>query len=74
MPREPGSGGLPDYNPNWEKKNHPMVKITWEEAHRKMTRLARVHFDKCDPSGDGLIDPDEYPLLQNFYWMNYVME
>ena len=32
MPREPGSGALPDYNPNWEKKNHPMVKITWEEA------------------------------------------
>jgi hypothetical protein len=47
--------------------------VTWEEAHRKMTRLARVHFDKCDPSGDGLIDRGEYPLLANFYWMNYVM-
>ena len=29
-----------------------------------MERLARVHFDKCDPDRDGLIDRDEYPLLQ----------
>ena len=48
--------------------------VTWEEAHRKMRRLARVHFDKCDPNGDGLIDRGEYPLLANFYWMNYVMQ
>jgi hypothetical protein len=47
--------------------------VTWEEAHRKMKRLARVHYDKCDPNGDGLIDRGEYPLLQQFYWMNYVM-
>ena len=52
--------------------NHDGV-ITWEEAHIKMERLARVHFDKCDPDRDGLIDRDEYPLLQTFYWMNYVM-
>ena len=38
--------------------------VTWEEAHRKMQRLARVHFDKCDPNGDGLIDRGEYPLLR----------
>ena len=48
--------------------------VTWEEAHRKMHRLARVHYDKCDPNGDGLIDRGEYPLLANFYWMNYVMQ
>jgi hypothetical protein len=48
--------------------------VTWEEAHRKMPRLARVHYDKCDPDGDGLIDRGEYPLLANFYWMNYVMQ
>ncbi|HVH01685.1 MAG TPA: hypothetical protein VM891_01800 [Amaricoccus sp.] len=47
--------------------------VTWEEAHRAMPRLAKVHFDKCDPGGDGLIDRGEYPLLQTFYWMNYVM-
>jgi len=47
--------------------------VTWEEAHRKMQRLARIHFQKCDPDGDGLIDRREYPLLANFYWMNYIM-
>ena len=51
--------------------NHDGV-VTWEEAHREMPRLARVHFEKCDPNGDGLIDRGEYPLLQTFYWMNYV--
>lgn len=47
--------------------------ITWPEARRAMPRLAEVHFDKCDASGDGLIDRGEYPLLQTFYWMNYVL-
>ena len=47
--------------------------VSWEEAHRKMPRLFKVHFEKCDPDGDGLIDRGEYPLLSNFYWMNYVM-
>ena len=35
-------------------------------------RLAEVHFRKCDPNGDGLIDQGEFPLLANFYWMIYV--
>jgi hypothetical protein len=48
--------------------------VVWQEAHRKMPRLARVHFEKCDPDGDGLIDRGEYPLLANFYWMNYIMQ
>ncbi|MBI1354529.1 MAG: SUMF1/EgtB/PvdO family nonheme iron enzyme [Acidobacteria bacterium] len=30
MPPEPD--GLPDYNDGWEKKDHPMVKVTWQEA------------------------------------------
>jgi hypothetical protein len=47
--------------------------VTWEEAHRKMQRLAHVHFEKCDPNGDGRIDQKEYPLLSSFYWMNYIM-
>ena len=32
MPEEPGSGAMPGYNDGWRKKNHPMVKVTWEEA------------------------------------------
>jgi len=47
--------------------------VTYEEARSQMSRLARVHYDKCDPDGDGRISQREYPLLANFYWMNYVM-
>jgi formylglycine-generating enzyme required for sulfatase activity len=32
MPEEPGSGAMPGYNDGWQKKNHPMVKVTWDEA------------------------------------------
>jgi formylglycine-generating enzyme required for sulfatase activity len=32
MPEEPGSGGMPGYNDHWQKKSHPMVKVTWDEA------------------------------------------
>jgi formylglycine-generating enzyme required for sulfatase activity len=32
MPSEPGSGYMPGYNDGWRKKNHPMVKVTWDEA------------------------------------------
>jgi formylglycine-generating enzyme required for sulfatase activity len=32
MPEEPGSGAMHDYNDGWAKKNHPMVKVTWNEA------------------------------------------
>jgi formylglycine-generating enzyme required for sulfatase activity len=32
MPEEPGSGNMPGYNDGWRKKNHPMVKVTWDEA------------------------------------------
>ena len=28
-----------------------------------------MQFRKNDPNGDGLIEPDEFPLLANFYWM-----
>ena len=46
--------------------------VTYPEALRVMPRLAEVHFRKCDPDGDGRIDAREYPLLDNFYWLNYV--
>jgi hypothetical protein len=46
--------------------------VTYPEARRVMRRLAEIHFRKCDPNGDGLIDAGEYPLLDNFYWLNYV--
>jgi hypothetical protein len=48
--------------------NHDGV-VTYQEARRVFPRLERVQFDKNDPNGDGLIEPDEFPLLANFYWM-----
>ena len=45
--------------------------VTYEEARRVFPGLKRVHFRKCDPSGDGRIDAREYPLLDNFYWVVY---
>jgi hypothetical protein len=48
--------------------NHDGV-VTYEEARRVFPRLTKIQFVKNDPSGDGLIEPDEFPLLANFYWM-----
>ena len=48
--------------------NHDGV-VTYDEARRVFPRLAQVQFDKNDPNGDGFIEPDEFPLLANFYWM-----
>jgi len=48
--------------------NHDGV-VTYAEARRVFPRLMRVQFDKNDPNGDGMIEPDEFPLLANFYWM-----
>jgi hypothetical protein len=52
--------------------NHDGV-VTWPEAQRVFPRLKKIHFEKCDPSGDGMIDQYEYPLLSTFYWQNYMM-
>ena len=51
--------------------NHDGV-VTFEEAKRAFPRLTKIQFAKNDPSGDGLIEPDEFPLLANFYWMIWV--
>ena len=51
--------------------NHDGV-VTWPEAHRAFPLLKQIHFDKCDPNGDGMIDKGEFPLLTNFYWINYL--
>jgi formylglycine-generating enzyme required for sulfatase activity len=32
MPAEPDTEAMPGYNDGWRKKNHPMVKVTWEDA------------------------------------------
>jgi formylglycine-generating enzyme required for sulfatase activity len=32
MPEAPGNGAMPGYNDGWRNKNHPMVKVTWDEA------------------------------------------
>ena len=32
MPSEPGQGTAPGFNDGWRKKNHSMVKVTWDEA------------------------------------------
>jgi hypothetical protein len=52
--------------------NHDGV-VTYQEARRVFPRLERVQFEKNDPDGDGFIDPDEFPLLANFYWMIWNM-
>ncbi len=46
--------------------------VTWPEAQKVFPRLKKIHFDKCDPGGDGLLDQGEFTLLNNFYWINYV--
>ena len=48
--------------------------VTWPEAQQAFPRLKKIHFEKCDPNGDGRIDQLEYPLLSNFYWLNYVQQ
>ena len=47
--------------------------VSWDEARRSLTKLAKVHFEKCDMDGDGLIDKGEYPLLSSFYWQTYML-
>ena len=34
--------------------------------------LKEVQFRKCDANGDGMIEQNEYPLLDTFYWMTYI--
>jgi hypothetical protein len=46
--------------------------VEYWEAKRVFPRLAEVHFRKCDPDGDGVVDRGEFPLLNNFYWTVYV--
>ena len=46
--------------------------VSFEEARRVFPDLARVHFEKCDPDGDGVIDHGEFALLDNFYTIMYV--
>ena len=52
--------------------NHDGV-VTYEEARRVFPRLSEIQFQKNDPNGDGLIAPNEFPLLANFYWMIWTM-
>jgi Ca2+-binding EF-hand superfamily protein len=46
--------------------------VTYSEAKRAFPRLPEVHFRKCDPNGDGVIERNEFPLLNNFYSMMYL--
>ena len=52
--------------------NHDGI-ISYEEAKRVFPRLTQIQYKKNDPNGDGLIEPDEFPLLANFYWMIWQM-
>ena len=45
--------------------------VTYPEARSAFRGLAEVHFEKCDPDGDGAIDRAEFPLLNNFYNLMY---
>lgn len=46
--------------------------VTFDEAQRVFFRLTEIHFGKCDPNGDGVIEKNEFPVLNNFYTMMYV--
>jgi hypothetical protein len=45
--------------------------VTLEEAQRVFPELRAIHFRKCDPNGDGVIEKNEFALLNNFYWIMY---
>ena len=42
------------------------------EADASSRGCAEVHFRKCDPNGDGVIERNEFPLLNNFYTIMYL--
>ncbi|MFO1208380.1 MAG: hypothetical protein U1E40_04065 [Amaricoccus sp.] len=46
--------------------------VDWAEAQKAFPLLKKIHFQKCDANGDGKIDQAEFPLLSNFYWINYI--
>lgn len=41
--------------------------IEYSEAKRGLKNMARVHFDKCDRNGDGVVDQSEYGCLRGIY-------
>ena len=45
--------------------------VTWPEAQKVFPLLKKIHFQKCDPDGNGELDQGEFTLLSNFYWINY---
>lgn len=41
--------------------------VEYSEAQRGMKNMARVHFDKCDRNGDGVVDQSEFGCLRGIY-------
>ena len=45
--------------------------VDYDEARIVFPKLQWISFHKNDPNGDGLISKAEYPLLDNWYWVQY---
>ena len=41
--------------------------LTYQRAAQKFPGLSRVTFEKADLNGDGVIEPNELPVLQSVY-------
>lgn len=41
--------------------------LTFQQAQRKFPGLRQVTFEKADLNGDGVIEPNELPILQGIY-------
>lgn len=41
--------------------------LTYQQAARKFPGLSRVTFEKADLNADGVIEPNELPVLQGVY-------
>jgi hypothetical protein len=49
----------------------PAGGLTFQQARAKFPRLTQVTFDHADLNGDGVIEPQEMPVLQSMYDQTY---
>jgi hypothetical protein len=54
-----------------ERRKPPRPAPTPSTISRSAGTNGRSRFRKCDPNGDGVIEKNEFALLNNFYWIMY---